>query len=128
MDDEIGSEEKPQDTFKFDYLKNMFNEDQELIDDDLVEVETGLNQDDLEEEWVESNPEIADTSDKVIIGPKRVIKPGLTHLKKRFNSNKKARHEDYLNHTMFKNIHDLKRAIIFKEILDKPRALRRAIR
>jgi hypothetical protein len=130
LDDEPAIEEKETESgFKFDFLKEIYNEFQETSEEDLGASygESDIDED-IEPEWVEPEPIQKETREQGkavfddISSPAHIhTVPGIGHASDR------STHVLYRNQ-LFQNINDLKRAVIMKEILDKPRALRRSIR
>jgi hypothetical protein len=129
LDDEPAIEEKETENgFKFDFLKEIYDEFQGISEEDQGASYGELEIDEEAEEWVEPEPiqkETREQGEAVFDDISSLAHihtvPGIGHASDR------STHVLYRNQ-LFQNINDLKRAVIMKEVLDKPRALRRSIR
>lgn len=130
LDDESVLEEKEAEGgFKFDFLKEIYDEIQGISEEDHGASYGDLDSDEeIEEEWIEPEPIPMETREQgeAVFGD--ISSSGLIHKEPAEGYvSDKSTHVLYGKH-LFQNADDLKRAVIMKEVLDKPRALRRSIR
>ena len=119
--------EKKSNPFEAEFLQDMFGDLKEMVGMDEEKEEDELE--DYEYVVEEEAPEpaqVPEEHDHVGFDDPSLPKTEPTHKENRYSEN----HEEINKGIgpLFTHMDDLKRAIVMKEVLDKPRALRRGIR
>jgi hypothetical protein len=127
-DDFESSDNEPEGKININFLQDIYKEFQGLTEDELVESKEDLDEEEIEEEWTEPAPKTVESMDQVGVVFDDISNPVSGRRYKRTISGIKVSTKTAFGKNMFRNLNDLKRAVIYKEILDKPRAMRRSIR
>jgi len=131
VNDSDTQSEKKTNPFQAEFLQNLFGDMKEFVREPESEMSEELSDFDIDDIGLEQSsepipsPEHEEQNLVVFENlPKLAQEP--LHKKHKFS---KAMEKSKLSFKpQFKNMEDIKRAIVLKEILDKPRAIRRAIR
>lgn len=127
-DDFESSDNEPEGKININFLQDIYKEFQGLTEDELVESKEDLDEEEIEEEWTEPAPKTVETMDQGGAVFDDISNPVSGRRYKRTIYGIKVSTKTAFGKNMFRNLNDLKRAVIYKEILDKPRAMRRSIR
>lgn len=130
LDDETISDETEQGSrFKFDFLKEIYNEFQEASEEDLGASygESDIDED-IEPEWVEPEPIAVESREQGVAVFDDLSSRDILHEERESGYELILPKQAVFGTHLFQSADDLKRAVIMKEVLDKPRALRRSIR
>ena len=116
--------------FQAEFLQNLFRDMKDLVEDseDITEDEIENIYVDEEADEIEPEKEVVVASDEnshVVFDD--LSKPEPEPIHEAYQYWKKQKVEMSAFSSLFTSMNDLKRAIVLKEILDKPRALRRII-
>ena len=124
--DLVPSNNKKPNPFEAEFLQDMFGDLKEMVQKEEEKEEELADFEYIVEEEAPETINIPKEHDHVVFedlsSPER--KP--IHEEYRFWKKKKEKSKGI--GSLFTNMHDLKRAIVMKEVLDKPRALNRGIR
>ena len=122
---EIDSEKKPN-PFQAEFLQDLFGDMKEYVKEAHDDVSEKFDDFEINEKEVEPEPAHTPVEhDHVVFEDLSDPDPEPIHKEYQFWKEPKKNIHSFI--PQFKNMDDLKRGIVMKEILDKPRALRRAI-
>jgi len=130
--EESGSpaKEKPK-PFQAEFLQDLFGDMKNMVEDQKVKIRQQVEDFDIVEK--KSVPEVEPKADYVHEEQDHVVFEDLSDLDPKpiheeYQYWKKGPEKNRAISPLFRSMDDLKRAIVLKEILDKPRAMRRSIR
>ena len=127
-DDFESSENEPEGKVNINFLQDIYKEFQGLTEEELVESKEELDEEEIDEEWTEPVPKTVESMGQGGAVFDDLSNPDFDRGYKGTIFGIKVSTKTAIGKNMFRNLDDLKRAVIFKEILDKPRAMRRTIR
>ena len=126
QDPNVIAEKKPN-PFQAEFLQDLFGDMKDIINEPTEDVIEEISDDDFIEEEIETEADYSPVElDHVVFKDLSATKIDSTRGKNLFWNKKIKRKYSY--RPQFINMDDVKRAIVMKEILDKPRELRKVIR
>lgn len=118
---------EPQTPFKSGFLQDLFGDMKEFVNEAQEDVSEKFDVNEINEVVVEPDPvQIPVEQDHVVF--EDLSNPDSEPIHKEYQFWKEPKQNIHSFIPQLKSMDDLKRGIVMKEILDKPRALRRAIR
>ncbi len=130
-DDYEKPENGPKGKFNVEFLQDIYNEFQGLTEDEFIESEDGSEdeiEEEIEEEWINPVPSPVESREQGVAVFDNVSDHTFDKKNERFKYGIPHPSKTAFGGNLFSSLDALKRAVIFKEILDKPRAMRRTIR
>ena len=129
-EDPNSTDEVKPNPFRAEFLQDLFRDMKDLVEDPEEITEDEIENIYVDEEAKEIEPEkaVVDASDeKSHVVFEDLSEPEPEPIHEEYQYWKKQKVEMSAFSSLFTSMNDLKRAIVLKEILDKPRALRRVI-